>query len=64
MPNRNQIVIPFNPDTMTVSDLKACATALRGIMEDYARFHDDPEEMILRLAQIADRYVTTVTKGD
>ena len=57
MRDRDKIRIAFNPDTMTVSDLKSCATALRGIMEDYERFGDDPQELALRIAQIADRYV-------
>jgi hypothetical protein len=35
----------FNPDCMTVKDLKKAAETLRGILQDYDRFaSDDPKE--------------------
>lgn len=53
---KKTIVLAFNPDTMTVSDLKAAAKTLRSLMFDYTTFKDNPEEFTLRFAQIADFY--------
>jgi len=53
---RNPIHIAFNPDTMTVRDLKACATTLRTLLQDFERHGDDPEEFRLRFLQITDAY--------
>jgi len=53
---RDPIHIAFNPDTMTVRDLKACATTLRGLLQDFDRHYDDPEEFWSRFLQITDAY--------
>jgi len=53
---RQPIHIAFNPDTMTVSDLKACATTLRTLLQDFERHGDDPEEFHSRFLQIVHAY--------
>lgn len=35
-----KVKIEFNPDTMTVSDLKACASTLRTILQRYELLYD------------------------
>lgn len=50
------IDLPFNPESMTVSDCKAAASTLRDILRDFDNFHDLPEEFTLRVAQIRKAY--------
>ena len=66
MPAR-KVDIQFNADTMTVSDLKFCASALASILDDFDKFlmeHPDwgPEqatEFALRVLQVRDSYTTS-----
>jgi hypothetical protein len=62
---RNQIHLAFNPDTMTVSDLKAAAGTLRNLLQrlEMMQQSTDDENVIaedcyLQMLQIADRYDT------
>jgi len=55
--------IPFNPDTMTVSDLKKCAHTVRSLMEKYEQLHQAGlsdttfvEELYCHVLQITDAY--------
>lgn len=54
--NRNKIELTFNKDSMSVSDLKKTASCLEGILEDFDRFKNDPEEFLLRVMQVRDFY--------
>ena len=53
---KDKITIPFNKDSMSVGDLKKTASSLEGILEDFDRFKDDPEEFLLRVMQIRGSY--------
>lgn len=53
---RDKVTIPFNPDTMTLSDAKRCVQALRGILQEYQRNPDDWEAAGRAVAQVADSY--------
>lgn len=64
---REKTHIAFNPDTMTVSELKYCASALASILDDFDRFlmeHPDwgPEQAVefaQRVLQVREHYTTT-----
>ena len=59
-----KIKIEFNPDTMTVSDLKKCAQTLSGILRDFDGVlmeHRDwgpeqAEDFALRVLQVRDGF--------
>ena len=53
---KSQIGLPFNKDSMSVRDLKAAATTLQGILLDFDKFSDDPEEFASRVLQIRGAY--------
>lgn len=55
--------LPFNPDTMTVSDLKNCAHTLRSLLERYEQLANSgmndtefAEELYCHVLQIDDAY--------
>lgn len=64
---RPKTQLKFNPDTMTVSDVKLAARTLRGLMETYTRLAAELEAgtvteagmenwLACEVAQIADAY--------
>lgn len=60
---RKKVQLAFNPDTMTVSDLKSCANTLRSIMQKYnqleeSRVNDETfvEELYFTVLQYVDSY--------
>ena len=57
------VELKFNPDTMTVSDLKSCANTLRSLMEKYHSLLDKDlsdesfvEEVYFQFLQYVDSY--------
>lgn len=48
--------LAFNPDTMTVSDLKKCANTLRSLIQAHDQDPDNWEELGRQVAQYADAY--------
>ena len=61
---RERIHLKFNPDTMTVSDLKAAVGTLNSILQDFDAFSDMPEEFTNRVLQVRDAYYTSNQMGD
>lgn len=60
---RQKTKLPFNPDTMTVSDLKNCAHTLRSLLERYEQLATSEvngttmaEELYTQIMQIDDAY--------
>ena len=53
------IQLPFNPALMPACELMDAAKTLRGLIQQYEMFHDDPEEFALRFSQILDAYKVT-----
>ena len=60
---RKKVQLAFNPDTMTVSDLKSCANTLRSIMQKYnqlekSRVSEETfiEELYFTVLQYVDSY--------
>lgn len=58
MRNRqNAINLTWNPDNMKVGDTKCATKALRTILEAYDKHQDNPEELLLVVAQTRDYYL-------
>lgn len=53
----NPTHLKFNPDCMTVSDLKKCADTLRGLLKDYDRNKENWEEAGRSVAQFRNAFV-------
>lgn len=53
----NPTHLKFNPDCMTVSDLKKCADTLRGLLIDYDRNKENWEEAGRSVAQFRNAFV-------
>jgi len=60
---REKIKLAFNPDTMTVSDLKACAKTMRSLMQKYDQLVEEDtnpytlvEELYFTFIQYVDTY--------
>jgi hypothetical protein len=56
MSRRNPVKLPFNPNMMTVQEIKLAAHTLRGLLRDFDAFKDDPEEFALRVLQVRDSF--------
>lgn len=50
------IKLPFNKDLMTLQEVKLAAEALRGILQDFDNYQNDPEEFVLRVLQQRDQW--------
>jgi len=51
---RKKKVLPFNKQTMDIRSCMDAATALESILRDYDNFQSDPDELLLRVAQVRD----------
>lgn len=54
--DKDKIALPFNKDYMSVVELKKAASTLEGILEDFDKFSDDPEEFFVRVMQVRGFY--------
>ncbi len=53
---KSKIKVTFNPDTMTVSDLKQCANTLRELLLQHNENGDDWGKTGIAVAQFADAF--------
>ena len=53
----DKTILKFNPEGMTVKDLKICAETLRGLLADFDKFPDNWQEVGCRVAQFRNAFV-------